>query len=48
MNPTDLYSNRTNQTNLAVGSGSHTLQTYVYTVAPAYLGHYQNDYHIYQ
>lgn len=48
VNPTDLYSNRTNQTNLAVGSGSHTLQTYVYTVAPAYLGHYQNDYHIYQ
>src|SRR5215467_15956397 len=42
----DLYANRTNQTNLAVGSGSHTLQTYLYTFAPAYLGHYQNDYHI--
>lgn len=44
----DLYANRTNQTNLAVGSGTHTVQTYVYTVAPAYMGHYQNDYHIYQ
>jgi hypothetical protein len=48
VNPDDLYANRTNQTNLTVGSGSHTLQTYVYTVAPAYMGHYQNDYHIYQ
>jgi len=44
----DLYANRTNQTNLAVSSGSHTVQTYVYTVAPAYMGHYQNDYHVYQ
>jgi hypothetical protein len=44
----DLYANRTNQTNLAVGSGTHTVQTYVYTVAPAYMGHYQNDYHIYE
>jgi len=48
VDPTDLYANRTNQTNLTVGSGSHTLQTYVYTVAPAYLGHYQNDYHVYE
>jgi hypothetical protein len=48
VNPNDLYANRTNQTNLAVGSGSHTAQTYVYTVAPAYMGHYQNDYHVYQ
>jgi len=48
VDPTDLYANRTNQTNLAVGSGSHTVQTYVYTVAPAYMGHYQNDYHVYQ
>jgi len=45
---TELYTNRTNQTNLSVGSGAHTVQTYVYTVAPAYMGHYQNDYHIYQ
>ena len=44
----DLYANRTNQTNYSAGSGSHTLQTYVYTVAPAYMGHYQNDYHVYQ
>ena len=45
---TDLYANRTNQTNLAVGAGTHLVQTYVYTTAPAYLGHYQNDYHIYE
>ncbi len=44
----DLYANRTNQTNLTVGSGTHTVQTYVYTVAPAYMGHYQNDYHVYE
>jgi len=44
----DLYANRTNQTNLAVGSGTHIVQTYVYTTQPAYLGHYQNDYHVYQ
>jgi hypothetical protein len=48
VNPTDLYTQRTNQTNLAVGTGTHTVQTYVYTVAPAYMGHYQNDYHVYQ
>lgn len=48
LNADDLYANRTNQTNLAVSSGAHTLQTYVYTFAPAYMGHYQNDYHIYQ
>ena len=36
------------KTNLTVGAGTHTAQTYVYTVAPAYLGHYQNDYHGYQ
>jgi len=41
------YTNRTNQTNLSVASGTHTVQTYVYTVAPAYMGHYQNDYHVY-
>lgn len=46
--PEDLYANRTNQTNLTVGAGTHLVQTYVYTVAPAYLGHYQNDYHVYQ
>lgn len=43
----DLYSNRTNQTNLDLAAGSHTVQTYVYTTAPAYMGHYQNDYHVY-
>lgn len=48
VNPNDLYAVRTNQTNLTVGSGTHTVQTYVYTVAPAYMGHYQNDYHVYQ
>jgi len=48
VHPDDLYTNRTNQTNLGVGSGSHTVQTYVYTTAPAYMGHYQNDYHVYQ
>jgi hypothetical protein len=47
LSPTELYSNRTNQTNLAVASGTHTVQTYVYTIAPAYMGHYQNDYHVY-
>lgn len=44
----DLYANRTNQTNLSVGPGTHTVQTYVYTTFPAYLGHYQNDYHVYE
>jgi len=48
LSPGELYTNRTNQTNLTVGTGTHTVQTYVYTVAPAYMGHYQNDYHIYQ
>jgi hypothetical protein len=47
LSPTELYTNRTNQTNLAVASGTHTVQTYVYTIAPAYMGHYQNDYHVY-
>jgi len=42
-----LYTNRTNQTNLSVGTGTHTAQTYLYVFAPAYLGHYQNDYHVY-
>jgi len=44
----DLYANRTNQTNLSVSSGAHTVQTYLYTFTTAYLGHYQNDYHVYQ
>ena len=44
----DLYANRTNQTNYAAASGTHSLQTYVYTVAPAYMGHYQNDWHVYK
>lgn len=48
VNPNDLYTNRNSQTNLAVAAGTHLVQTYVYTVAPAYLGHYQNDYHVYQ
>jgi hypothetical protein len=48
LSPKELYSNRTNQTNLDVASGSHVVQTYVYTIAPAYLGHYQNDYHLYE
>jgi hypothetical protein len=43
-----LYANRTNQTNLSVGPGTHTVQTYLYTFAPAYLSHFQNDYHVYQ
>ena len=48
LSPKLEYVNRTNQTNLDVGSGTHVMQTYVYTVAPAYLGHYQNDYHLYE
>jgi hypothetical protein len=48
LSPKEQYTNRTNQTNLDVAAGSHVLQTYVYVVAPAYLGHYQNDYHLYQ
>ena len=48
LSPKDLYRNETNQTNLEVGRGKHTVQTYLYTTAPAYLGHYQNDYHVYQ
>ena len=44
----DLYRNETNQTNLSVGAGTHTVQTYLYTLAPAYLSHYQNDYHVYE
>lgn len=44
----DLYRDETNQTNLSVGKGAHVVQTYLYTLAPAYLGHYQNDYHIYE
>jgi len=48
VNPTDLYANRTNQTNYVAGAGTHVVQTYVYTTAPAYMGHYQNDYHVYE
>ena len=47
LSPQQLYSNRQNQTNLQVATGTHTVQTYVYTIAPAYMGHYQNDYHVY-
>ena len=47
LSPQEEYTNRTNQTNLSVASGTHTVQTYVYTIAPAYMGHYQNDYHVY-
>ena len=48
VNPKNLYANRTNQTNLDVSSGTHTVQTYLYTTAPAYLGHYQNNYSLYE
>jgi len=48
ISPKEAYTNRTNQTNLSVASGSHTIQTYLYVTAPAYLGHYQNDYTLYQ
>ncbi len=34
VNPTDLYTNRTNQTNYVAGAGTHVVQTYVYTTAP--------------
>jgi hypothetical protein len=44
----DLYANRTNQTNYTVASGTHGMQTYLYTVWPAYLGHYQNEYRVYR
>ena len=43
LSPQQQYTNRQNQTNLSVASGTHTVQTYIYTIAPAYLGHYQND-----
>jgi hypothetical protein len=48
LSPQELYSNRQNQTNLSVASGKHTVQTYVYTIAPAYMGHYQNDYSVFE
>jgi hypothetical protein len=48
LNPKMSYKNETNQTNLTVASGTHTIQTYLYVTAPAYLGHYQNDYTLYQ
>ena len=44
----DLFRDETNQTNLSVGAGTHTIQTYLYTLAPAYMGHFQNDYHVYE
>ena len=44
----DLFRDETNQTNLSVGPGTHTIQTYLYTLAPAYMGHFQNDYHVYE
>jgi hypothetical protein len=48
LSPQQLYTNRQNQTNLQVATGTHTVQTYVYTIAPAYLGHYQNDYSFFE
>jgi len=48
LGPKEEYTERTNQTNLTVASGTHTIQTYLYVTAPAYLGHYQNDYTLYQ
>lgn len=44
----DLYANRTNQTNYTIGAGQHAFQTYLYTVAPAYLGRYQNEYEVWR
>jgi hypothetical protein len=46
LSPEQLYTNRTNQTNITVATGTHTVQTYLYTIATAYLGHYQNDYFV--
>jgi len=48
LSPKEDFTNRTNQTNLTVASGTHVIQTYLYVTAPAYLGHYQNDYTLYQ
>ncbi|HWA04532.1 MAG TPA: hypothetical protein VG819_13510 [Rhizomicrobium sp.] len=42
------FANRTNQTNMEIGAGTHAVQTYLYTFTPAYLGHYQNDYVVYE
>ncbi len=46
--PIATITNIANQTNLAVSAGTHTVQTYLYVTEPSYLGHYQNDYHVYE
>jgi hypothetical protein len=42
------FANRTNQTNMQLGAGTHAVQTYLYTFDPAYIGNYQNDYVVYE
>jgi hypothetical protein len=42
------FATRTNQTNMELGAGTHAVQTYLYLFAPAYLGHFQNDYVVYE
>ena len=41
----DLYHNLTNDTNISTGSGSHSLEVYLYSAGPAYWGHRQNQWH---
>jgi hypothetical protein len=40
----DLYHTITNDTNITVGSGSHSIYVYLYSEGPAYWGHRQNQY----
>jgi len=40
----DLYHNIGNDTNISVGSGSHSVYVYLYSEGPAYWGHRQNQY----
>ena len=44
----DAYTNETNVTNMQVGTGYHSLMTYVYTIGPMWSGHWENDWHVYQ
>jgi len=46
--PSGAYAPVPIMANISVGAGTHTAEFYVYTVAPAYLGGYQIDYHVYK
>jgi len=43
-----LYHNITNDTNISVGSGSHSVEVYLYSGGPAYWSHRQNLYTVLQ